>query len=79
MQLGDDEERGGKEGGQEDGQARKAKCLLGGYLSLYWVENELVSVQGNQDDGEGGEEDAAGLDGPIQLAQNLLKVENKNL
>ena len=36
------------------------------------VYNEEVSVHGYQDDGEGGEEDTAGLGGPHQLAQDRL-------
>ena len=37
------------------------------------MDNEEVSVTGDEENGEGGEEDAGGLDRPNQLAQNLLK------
>ena len=37
------------------------------------MNNEEVSVAGNEKDREGGEEDAGGLNRPDQLAQNLLK------
>ena len=37
------------------------------------MDNEEVSVTGDEENGEGGEEDAGGQDRPNQLAQNLLK------
>ena len=38
-----------------------------------WMHDKKVSVDGDQKDGEGGEEDAGGLGGAHQLAQHLLK------
>ena len=40
-------------------------------LSCCGMDNEDVSVHGDQHDGEGGEEHTAGLGGPDQLAQIL--------
>ena len=40
------------------------------------MDDEEVSVTGDEEDGEGGEEDAGGLDRTNQLAQNLLKKKN---
>ena len=40
------------------------------------MDDEEVSVTGDEEDGEGGEEDAGGLDRTNQLAQNLLKKQN---
>ena len=37
------------------------------------MEDEPVPVHGYQEDGEGGEEDAGGLDAAIQLADQLLQ------
>ena len=37
------------------------------------MDDEEVSVAGDEEDGEGGEEDAGRLDRPDQLAQNLLQ------
>ena len=34
------------------------------------MEDEPVSVKGYKEDGEGGEEDTAGLDGTVHLAEN---------
>ena len=42
------------------------------------MNNEEVSVAGDEKDREGGEEDAGGLNRPDQLAQNLLK-KKKNI
>ena len=36
------------------------------------MDDEQVSVDGDQEDGEGGEEDAGGLGGAHQLADYLL-------
>ena len=36
------------------------------------MDDEDVSVHGDEEDREGGEEDAGGLGGPHQLAQHLL-------
>ena len=47
--------------------------LFCGYLSGSRVDDEDVSVHGDEEDGEGGEEDAGGLGGPHQLAQHLLQ------
>ena len=44
-----------------------------GDLPLRGVEDEPVPVHGYQEDGEGGEEDAGGLDAAIQLADQLLQ------
>ena len=38
------------------------------------MDDEEVSVTGDEEDGEGGEEDAGRLDRTNQLAQNLLKT-----
>ena len=40
------------------------------------MDDEEVSVTGDEENGEGGEEDAGGLDRTNQLAQNLLKKKN---
>ena len=40
------------------------------------MDDEEVSVTGDEEDGEGGEEDAGRLDRTNQLAQNLLKKKN---
>ena len=45
-----------------------------GYLPLSRLEDEPVSVQGYQEDGEGWEEDAGCLEAAIQLAEQLLKT-----
>ena len=46
--------------------------LSSGDLSSCGVYDVSVSVQGDQQDGEGGEEDTGGLGGSHQLAHNLL-------
>ena len=37
------------------------------------MDNKEISVDGNQEDREGGQEDTGGLGDPHQLAQNLLQ------
>ena len=44
--------------------------LFARYLCCVWPHYDDVSVNGNQEDGEGGEEDTAGLDGTDHLAEN---------
>ena len=46
------------------------------YLTSGGMDDEEVSVTGDEENGEGGEEDAGGLDRTDQLAQNLLKKKN---
>ena len=48
--------------------------LLGRYLCGVWPHYDDVSGNGYQNDGEGGKEDAAGLEESFQLANNLLQV-----
>ena len=50
--------------------------LLDGNLVASGVDDEEVAVDGDEENGEGGEEDAGGLDRTNQLAQNLLKKQN---
>ena len=51
----------------------KVGDLFDCYLTSGGMDNEEVSVAGDEEDGEGGEEDAGRLDRTNQLAQNLLK------
>ena len=51
----------------------KLNDLFDCYLTSGGMNNEEVSVAGNEKDREWGEEDAGGLNRPDQLAQNLLK------
>ena len=41
-----------------------------------WMHDEKVSVDGDEQDGEGGEENAGGLGGSNHLADYLLKIGN---
>jgi hypothetical protein len=70
LQLCDDKERGGKSGREEEGKARCQEGLSVGQLGLRGMEDEPVSVKSYKEDGEGGEEDTAGLDGTDHLAEN---------
>ena len=50
----------------------KGNHLFYGDLVASGVDNEEVAVDGDEQDREGGEEDAGGLDDPRQLAQDFL-------
>ena len=50
----------------------KGNHLFDGDLVASGVDNEEVAVDGDEQDREGGEEDAGGLDDPRQLAQDFL-------
>ena len=50
----------------------KGNYLFDGDLVTSGVDNEEVAVDGDEQDREGGEEDAGGLDDPRQLAQDFL-------
>ena len=50
----------------------KRNHLFDGDLVAGGVDDEEVAVDGNEQDREGGEEDARGLDDPRQLAQDFL-------
>ena len=70
LELGDEEERARQGSREEEGKARCQEGLRTGQLGLRGVKDEPVSVQGHQEDGEGGEEDTAGLDSPNHLAED---------
>ena len=50
----------------------KGNHLFDGDLVAGGVDDEEVAVDGDEQDREGGEEDARGLDDPRQLAQDFL-------
>ena len=50
----------------------KGNHLFDGDLVASGVDDEEVAVDGDEQDREGGEEDARGLDDPRQLAQDFL-------
>ena len=50
----------------------RSSDLLDGYLAAHGPHDEEVAVHRDQEDREGGEEDAGGLGGADQLAQDLL-------
>ena len=52
----------------------KGNHLFDGDLVAGGVDDEEVAVDGDEQDREGGEEDAGGLDRPDQLAQDLLGI-----
>ena len=71
IKFGAEQEGGGEGSGEHEGKARGKKGLTVGQLSLPLVDDESVSVQGNEKDGEGVEEDADGLACSCKLAQDL--------
>ena len=52
----------------------KGNHLFDGDLVAGGVDDEEVAVDGDEQDREGGEEDAGGLDDPGKLAEDFLKV-----
>ena len=56
----------------------KVGDLFDCYLTSGGMYDEEVSVAGDEEDGEGGEEDAGRLDRTDQLAQNLLRGKRHN-
>ena len=57
----------------------KGNHLFDGDLVASGVDNEEVAVDGDEQDREGGEEDAGGLDDPRQLAQDFLIMVVRNV
>ena len=52
--------------------------LLNGNLVAGGVDDEEVAINGDEEDGEGGEEDTGGLNDSGQLAKDFLKVKIEN-
>ena len=57
----------------------KGNHLFDGDLVASGVDDEEVAVDGDEQDREGGEEDAGGLDDPRQLAQDFLIMVVRNV